>query len=256
MHPRPKRSLGQNFLRDEKVVARIIDSLDLNSQDTVIEVGPGLGALTGHLVGHGTNVIAIEFDRDMVAELRSTFPDTANLTIVNTDALSVDFEDLLGNTSRVKVVANLPYNISTAILQRFIAKRELFTVLVLMFQKEVVDRILALPGKSERGFLTVLTQNAFTAERLFDVPPDAFFPVPKVQSSVVKLMPCTNTFDLEALERVASAAFRQKRKTLHNNLKETEFSFVLTAAGVDPGRRAETLTNEEWKTVVEALNNK
>lgn len=256
MEHRPKRSLGQNFLRDETIVSRIIGSLWLTPGDTVLEIGPGLGALTQHLVKEAKKVIALEFDRDMVTELARKFADASNLSIINTDALSVDLDDLLKPEAPVKVAANLPYNISTAILQRLIAARENFISLVLMFQKEVVDRILARPSTGERGFLTVLVENAFHVERLFDVPPQAFYPAPKVQSSVVRLVPRPVSIDEVVLEQLASAAFRQRRKTLHNNLKDTDFAHLPSAAGVDPGRRAETLTNEEWRALVQASNKK
>jgi 16S rRNA (adenine1518-N6/adenine1519-N6)-dimethyltransferase len=256
MQHRPKRSLGQNFLQDEHVIARIVASLKLKPQDTVIEIGPGLGALTRELIGKARNVIAIEFDRDMVLELRSSIGHSPDLNIINTDALSVDFEDLIGNAESTKVVANLPYNISTAILQRLIEQRGLFNSLVLMFQKEVVDRIVASPGNTERGFLTVLTENAFLSERLFDVPPEAFFPAPKVQSSVVRLTPRPGEVDEVLLTRIASAAFQQKRKTLHNNLKETPYYNRLATTGIDGRRRAETLTNLEWQEIVKAAQNK
>ena len=256
MQHRPKRSLGQNFLQDGSVIARIVGSLDLTAEDTVVEIGPGLGALTRELINKAKNVIVIEFDRDMVEHLRSSFHGISNLKIINTDALSVDFEEVAGGGARVKLVANLPYNISTAILQRLIKQRSLFEFLVLMFQKEVVDRIIAPPGNSERGFLTVLTENAFKSERLLDVPAGAFFPVPRVQSSVVKLTPFESSVDDDTLERLASAAFRQKRKTLHNNLKDTEFSHVLNAVGLDGRRRAETLTSDEWRSLAASVQNK
>jgi 16S rRNA (adenine1518-N6/adenine1519-N6)-dimethyltransferase len=163
--------------------------------------------------------------------------------------LSVDFEQILGPDVKAKLVANLPYNISTPILQRLIDQRKVFSRLILMFQREVVERITATPGGKQRGFLSVLVEDAFNVERLFDVSPRAFVPVPKVWSSVVKLEPRASTVsDHAALRRLLSLAFGQKRKTLLNNLKlgMPDAAGVLLTADIDGRRRAETLTLDEW----------
>jgi 16S rRNA (adenine1518-N6/adenine1519-N6)-dimethyltransferase len=249
---RAKKSLGQNFLRDESVVERIIDALDLQKKETVIEIGPGRGALTETLLARAGKVIAIEFDRDMVAVLKDRF-DT--LQIVEGDVLGVDFRDLAG-AEPLKVVGNLPYNISTPILQRLMDSRELFSVLVLMFQREVVDRITAAAGNSDRGYLTVLTEAAFEVERLFDVPPTAFQPTPKVWSSVVRLRPKTSVSVDETFRRLVSVAFAQKRKTILNNLKSelNDAAALLRDGEIDPRRRAESLTLAEWFRLFEVVS--
>ena len=176
---RAKKSLGQNFLRDSEVVDRIIGTLDLEKDDTVVEIGPGHGALTERLVESAVRVIAIEFDRDLVLPLNERFGGFRNFSLLNADALSIDLSDVLRGRppDHTKLVANLPYNISTPILQRLIEFRHLFSSLVLMFQREVVERITAQPGSSNRGFLSVLVENAFKTEHRFDVPPSAFRPV-------------------------------------------------------------------------------
>lgn len=260
-----KKSLGQNFLTDQDIIKKIVDALALTAADTVIEIGPGRGALTEHLIEKAGKVIAIELDRELVPFLRDKFAGYANFVVHEEDALEINFEALIGKTvppadaggSDVKLVANLPYYISTAILQRLAEQRSSFSSLVLMFQREVVERISAKPGDSERGFLTVLIEAAFSVERLFDVPPTAFQPVPKVWSSVVCLVPKSKSIgDEESFRDLVSAAFGQKRKTILNNLKG-EFPLAgtaLAAAGIDPSRRAESLLLEEWLRLSEAIH--
>jgi len=255
---RPKKSLGQNFLRDVGIVGKIVDALRLESDDLVIEIGPGHGALTKLLIANGCRVLAIEFDRDLIAGLEDQFSGDHGFKLLQADALEVDFAELVRseNEGTAKLVANLPYNISTPILQNLIAQRESFSELVLMFQREVVDRITAPPGDSERGFLTVLVENAFDAERLFDVRPEAFYPRPKVWSAVVRLVPKPSPIiDQRALRSVASTAFQQKRKTLRNNLKGLlpDPGEVLSSLGIDPERRAQTLSLAEWAAIIAAV---
>lgn len=249
---RPKRSLGQNFLRDDGIIQKIVGALDLDNNDTVVEIGSGQGALTGRLVGQAGSVIAIEFDRDLIGPLKTRFGSFANFRLVNADALSVDFSAVLAACDiggQAKLIANLPYNISTPILRRLAEQRSLFSTLVLMFQKEVVERITAGPGGKERGFLSVITESAFETEYLFDVPPEAFSPVPRVRSSVVRLTP-KEPFpgDERLFWQTVSAGFAQKRKTILNSLRPRfpDARDLLTSAGIDPMRRAETLSLDEW----------
>ncbi len=252
-----KKSLGQNFLVDENYVRRIIAALDLDESDTVVEIGPGRGAITEFLVESGANVIAVELDRNFVPMLRERFDASDNFSVVEADANQVDFEELLpASPQSVKLVANLPYYISTPILQHLSTQRHLFGSLVLMFQKEVVDRITAKPGDSDRGFLTVLVEAAFAVEKLFDVPPNAFRPVPKVTSSVARFIPKVSEItDENAFRDLVSAAFAQKRKTILNNLKTVypDAKDALANSGIDAQRRAETLTLAEWLLLIEHL---
>ncbi len=256
---RAKKSLGQNFLRDQAVIDRIIDALDLGNHETVIEIGPGLGALTERLLTKAAQVIAIEFDRDMIALLSERFASFNNFRLINADVLNVDFVDVLKTSNineKAKLVANLPYNVSTPILQRLIEQRHLFSRLVLMFQREVVERITATPGGKERGFLSVLVENAFDSEYLFDVPPEAFQPIPKVWSSVVRLTSKpTSTADEVLFREIASLSFAQKRKNILNNLKTKlpDAATILERAGIDGKRRAETLTLKEWIILTETI---
>lgn len=258
---RPRKSLGQNFLRDEQVIRRIVGALRLESTDTVVEIGPGTGALTRGLIETAGRVIAIEFDRDLVPPLNDQFRGKPNFKLLNRDALEVDFREILEPNEKglkIKLVANLPYNISTPILQRLIDQRFLFSELVLMFQREVVERITAQPGGKERGFLSVMVESAFDTEYLFDVPPDAFFPVPKVWSAIVRLKPReTEVIDDRLFRKLVSVSFAQKRKTILNNLRNTYAGAadLLIAAGIDGKRRAETLTLDEWLTLTRVIAN-
>ena len=262
MQHRPKRSLGQNFLRDASVSQRIVDALDLQPDEQVIEIGPGEGALTEQLMETGASVTAIEFDSQLAAMLHRKFADRANFTVVETDALEVDFNALNPRPairdpqSKQKLIANLPYNISTPILQRLIEQREIFSRLVLMYQREVVERITATPCGKERGFLSVIAQNAFEIEYLFDVPPQAFYPVPKVWSAVIRLTPKPRTNGEAKLREVVSKAFAQKRKTLANNLSRTypDIAVVLNDLSLPPKVRAEELTLDQWRQLVRHLS--
>ena len=250
---RAKKSLGQNFLTDPNYVRKIVAALDPRPDDTLIEIGPGLGALTEALIDSGAGVTAIELDRDLAQLLRDRYASRPNFQLIEQDALRIDFA-ALGQVP-AKLIANLPYYISTAILERLSEQRACFTTLVLMFQKEVVDRITAAPGKSERGFLTVMVEAAFRVEKLFDVPPTAFRPAPKIMSSVVRLVPKKPLpVDESAFRGLLSTAFRQKRKTILNNLKPTypNAAALLERSGIEPARRAESLSLDEWQRLFDA----
>lgn len=255
--PFAKKSLGQNFLVDQGYIQRIVDAARLTPDDTVIEVGPGRGALTGKLVETGAHVIAIELDLGLIPILEKQFRGHDNFELIKADVLKTDLSRFATERRKLKVVSNLPYYISTAVLQHLIEHRQHFSDMILMFQREVVDRIVAEPGNSERGFLTVLVETFLSVEKLFDVPPSAFKPIPKIWSSVVRLVPKDVNGSLNGseyqFERLISAAFRQKRKTILNNLKAgadqlkiTEPTMLLSNADIEPTRRAETLTSEEW----------
>src|SRR5256885_1934216 len=182
-----KRRFGQNFLVDRNVVDRIIASVNPQPDQTIIEIGPGRGALTSLLIEKAKRVVAIEFDRDLVAQLRSKFSASPTLELVAADALTIDFCATIQPAQQARVVANLPYNIATAILQRLIEQRHCLSEMTLMLQREVVDRITAEAGSSERGYLSVVVEANCESEKLFDVAPQAFRPVPKVWSTVVRL---------------------------------------------------------------------
>lgn len=257
-----KKSFGQNFLIDQNYIDKIISALNPKREETIVEIGAGRGALTEKLIESGANVIAIELDRDLVPLLRDEFAKYKNFKLVEIDALKIDFLQLTKDKGqRTKLVANLPYNISTAILQRLIGQRAAFSEMILMFQREVVERITAEPGTKERGFLSVLVEAYLETEKLFDIPPNAFRPVPKVWSAVVRLRPKESSTENEDLFRkIISAGFAQRRKTILNNfknapeyLKMDDPEKLLKDCEIDAKRRAETLTLEEWKRIAANL---
>jgi 16S rRNA (adenine1518-N6/adenine1519-N6)-dimethyltransferase len=264
-----KRRFGQNFLVDRGTVDRIVDAVRPQSDETIVEIGPGRAALTSRLIEKAGRVVAIEFDRDLIPQLRVRFANASNLTLVEADALTTDFCAVIAPAERARVVANLPYNIATAILQRLIEQRSCVTEMTLMLQREVVDRITAEAGSSERGYLSVLVEAYCETEQLFDVAPQAFRPAPKVWSTVLRLRVrpkiAVEVKGEALLWKVVSAGFAQRRKTILNNLREAPesiqdllkkrggASIVLCDAGIPPLRRAETFTLEEWALLVNAI---
>ncbi|MGZ8847020.1 MAG: 16S rRNA (adenine(1518)-N(6)/adenine(1519)-N(6))-dimethyltransferase RsmA [Pyrinomonadaceae bacterium] len=267
-HP-SKRRFGQNFLVDRSVIERIIAAVGPRPVETIIEIGPGQGALTSRLVEKAGRVIAIEFDRDLVPQLRAQFGAVSNLKLIEADALTVNYCEVIQPAAQTRVVANLPYNIGTAILQRLIEQRHCISEMTLMLQREVVDRITAAPGSSDRGYLSVLVEAYCETEKLFDVSPQAFRPAPKVWSTVVNLRVrprlAIEVKDEALLWKIVSAAFAHPRKTILNNLREAPetiqellkkrggASIVLCDAGIPPLRRAETFALEDWGLLLNAI---
>ena len=265
---RPSKRFGQHFLHDRNIIGKIISAFAPRTDETVVEIGPGTGALTATLVERAAQVIAIEFDRKLIEPLHERFGQRDNFRLVEADALEADICELIKPAANARIVANLPYNISTAILQRLI-EQSCITEMVLMLQKEVVDRMLAPAGSSDRGYLSVMVEAYCESEKLFDVSPGAFRPPPKVWSTVVRLERRpkikSGVPDEELLWRTVSAGFAQKRKTILNNLRNSSgplqqrvkdnggASIVLCKAEVDVQRRAETLTFDEWVRILNAL---
>lgn len=266
----PKKRFGQNFLEDERVIERIVREVNPRPGETIIEIGPGRGALTSRLLQNAGRLYAIEFDRDLIPALGARFKAQQNFILIEGDALVIDLCSLVTPTEEARVVANLPYYISTAILQRLIEQRGCLTELVLMLQREVVERITAPPSSSERGYLSVLVEAYCEAEKLFDVAPTAFHPVPKIWSSVVRLrvrqQPIIDVGDENLLWRIVSVGFAQRRKTIFNNLRNAPADLqsrieqvggaasALERAGIEARRRAETLTLEEWSSLARSLD--
>ena len=265
----PKRRFGQNFLVDKTVIDRIVAAVNPEPDEVILEIGPGQGALTSRLVERAGRVVAIELDRDLIPTLRARFASTSNFELVEADALTASYCEIVRPAETARVVANLPYNIGTAILQRLIEQRHCLSDKILMLQREVVDRITAPPDSSERGFLSVLVEAYCEAEKLFDVPPRAFRPAPKVWSTVVHLRARkqigAEVKNEELFWRVVSAGFMHPRKTILNNLREAPHeiqellkrrggaSIILCEAGITPLRRAETFSLEEWAWLVNAM---
>lgn len=266
---RPQKRFGQNFLTNQSIISRIISSLDPKPGETIIEIGPGEGALTHPLLQRQARVVAIEFDNNLIPRLEQKFGSSDNFHLIHADALSTDYCEIIRPSNTARVVANLPYNVSTAILQRLIEQRACVTEMVLMLQREVVDRITAVPGSSERGYLSVLVEAYCETEKLFDVAPGSFRPAPQVWSSVVRITPrrdsAAQVKDEKLLWRIVSAGFAQRRKTILNNIRNAPqplqetvknhggASIVLCRAEVELQRRAETLTLEEWARIARAM---
>jgi 16S rRNA (adenine1518-N6/adenine1519-N6)-dimethyltransferase len=252
-----RKSLGQNFLLDLNLTGRIARAAGPLDGVTVVEIGPGPGGLTRALLTHGARrVIAIERDPRAVAalgELAARVPD--RLTIIEDDALSFDVRPLLDGPARV--VANLPYNISTALLIGWLqAEPAWYDALVLMFQREVAERIVAAPGSKAYGRLSVLSSWRTEPKIMFDIAPTAFVPPPKVTSTVVRLVPRANPLpcDRRRLERVTEAAFGQRRKMLRQSLKSLgDAPALLDATGLDPQARAEDIPVEGFVALARAL---
>jgi 16S rRNA (adenine1518-N6/adenine1519-N6)-dimethyltransferase len=254
----PQKSLGQNFIRDPKVLERIGELAELSKEDEVLEIGAGLGALTLFL-GEGVGrVIAIEKDRKLLEELKKTVSHLKNVEIISGDALQVDFREFYrGN--KIKVVSNLPYSALSPILVRLLEEREIFSMLVLMVQREVGERIIALPGGKEYGSISILVQTYMDAQIKLYVPPSAFWPQPKVQSVVLKLVPLPKPRihipDEELYKKIIRAAFSSRRKILANSLSslfpKEKVEEILESSGIDRKRRAETLSLEEFGRLTE-----
>ncbi len=257
---RAKKSLGQNFLLDLNITAKVARAAGDLSDATVIEVGPGPGGLTRALLAHDARrVIAIERDDRCLAalaEVSAHYP--GQLEVIAGDAMRTDFAALAAGAGPVRIVANLPYNIGTELLVRWLtpaAWPPYWSSLTLMFQKEVAQRIVAGPGDDAYGRLGVLAGWRTQARIVFDLPPQAFTPPPKVTSAVVHVTPRENPLpaDQKKLARVTEAAFGQRRKMLRQSLKALGGERLLEAAGIDPTRRAETLSIEEFVRLANLL---
>ncbi|MFN0109439.1 MAG: 16S rRNA (adenine(1518)-N(6)/adenine(1519)-N(6))-dimethyltransferase RsmA [Blastocatellia bacterium] len=259
VYQKAKRRFGQNFLVRSEYCDRIVASVRPRTDETILEIGPGQGALTELLIETGARIVAIEVDRDLILPLTRSFASRENFTLIEADALTFDFSQAIAPAATARVVANLPYNISTPILQRLIEHRHCISEMTLMLQREVVERITATPGGKEYGYLSVLVQLYCEPESLFDVPPSAFRPVPKVVSSIVKLKvrpePAAVVSDEALFVELTKTLFAQRRKTILNNLRSgwtrlglasaEQIKLVLAASELDPQRRAETLTITE-----------
>jgi 16S rRNA (adenine1518-N6/adenine1519-N6)-dimethyltransferase len=245
MH-QPRKRFGQNFLQDETVVDHIVSAIHPTENDRLVEIGPGLGALTTHLLPLVKKMDVIELDRDIVPKLASTCKDLGELIIHQADALSFDFASL--GSLKLRVVGNLPYNISTPLLFHLIDQMDCIQDMHFMLQKEVVDRICAKVGTKDYGRLAIMIQYHCFVEKLFEVSPDAFYPKPKVTSAVVCLIPKKEktSCDVKQLSQLVKQSFSQRRKTLKNNLKEFVSVEQLEALSIDPGARPEQITIEQY----------
>jgi 16S rRNA (adenine1518-N6/adenine1519-N6)-dimethyltransferase len=249
----PRKRFGQNFLADPHYVARILDAVAPRRGDNIVEIGPGLAALTAGLIERAGHVTAIEIDRDLAARLRSSYT-AEQLALQEADALDFDFATL-GEAQRI--VGNLPYNISTPLLFHLMQFTPRIHDIHVMLQKEVVARMAAAPGTSDYGRLSVMLQAKFAVTRLFVIPPGAFRPAPEVDSAFARLTPLGSAAPRIADEvlfaRIVAAAFGQRRKTLRNALSSICGDAELRGAGLDPGARGETLSVHDYVRLAAAL---
>lgn len=260
----PLKALGQNFLIDRGVIEKIVACAEVGPEDYVLEIGPGRGALTEVLAERAGRLVLIEFDHALAADLKRRFANDSRVTIIDADVLTVDLEYLLSMADRWKVVANLPYNISTAVLFRLLDIRHKVSRMVLMLQKEVGDRLVAPPDCKDYGVTTVLLGLWFTIKREFLVRPGSFHPAPKVDSAVLSFVPLAvprvAIGNPDIFKRVVKGAFAMRRKTLSNCLKGAELvqpeelNGILTECEIDGKRRGETLTLEEFARLSRAFS--
>ena len=253
----PRKRFGQHFLTDPDVNAAIVRAIGPQPGDAMVEIGPGLGALTTPLCARLAHLHAVEIDRDVIATLRRKY-DPARLSVQEGDALSFDFAALARQLGRdLRVVGNLPYNISTPLLFHLAGFADRIIDCHFMLQLEVVERMVAAPGGRDYGRLSVMLQYRFAMEHLFDVPPDAFEPPPRVDSAIVRMAPKTaaqrGAHDEGLLGEVVMQAFSQRRKVLRNTLKGRASAEQLEAAGIDPGARAEEIALENYVALADLL---
>lgn len=256
------KSLGQNFLIDDSVLEDIVTGADVNSDDLVIEIGPGVGSLTAQLLNKAKKVVSIELDNDLIPILESELGDQPNFTLIHNDALKVDFNEIIGDEKSVKLVANLPYYVTTPIIVKLLKEGYNFKSLTIMIQKEVAERIDAEPNCKDYGSLSLLVQYYCNTKIIRKVSPGCFIPQPKVDSIVIRLdrleAPRVTVQDEKLMFDIIRNAFNMRRKTLWNGVKflglpKDKLEEAFKNADVDPKRRGETLSLEEFATLADEI---
>ena len=272
-HIRANKSLGQNFLVSEQVVEAIVDSSCIGKQDFVIEIGPGLGTLTKFLIQKAGKVLAVELDRKMISILENRFANCDNFSLLNQDILKVDLKKIIeeekakGKIKNVKIVANLPYYITTPIIMKLLEDKLPLESITVMIQKEVADRLIAIPGDKETGAITYRVYYYAEAEAIMEVPKESFIPEPEVTSKVIKLNirkePAVKIEEEEVLFRIIKCAFLQRRKTLLNALvnakvflNKEEGVKILEEIGLEQDVRAEKLRLEDYAKITKLIIDK
>lgn len=254
---RPRQRFGQNFLHDPGSIRRILAAIDPRPGEHLVEIGPGQGAITAGLLAAAGALDVVEIDRDLVGPLADRLGGQGALRVHLADALTFDLCALSAAGPQLRLVGNLPYNISTPLLFRFLEQADCLIDLHLLLQKEVVERITAAPGSKTYGRLSVMVQTWCVARRLLVIGPGAFHPAPKVDSALVRLVPrrppTPSPHDPALHARLVAAAFAQRRKTLRNSLGALASAAQLAALGLDPGARAETIPVADWVRLANAL---
>jgi len=252
----PRKSLGQNFLQDPNIIAKIVASLNVQADDMVLEIGPGRGALTELILPLANHFHLVEYDRDLVTYWQDRATTASNLSVHNADILQFDVAQIL-NTQSIKVIGNLPYNISSPVLFHLMRYADHISSQVVMLQKEVVQRMAAEPGGKNYGRLSVMLQQRYDIEYLFTVPPGAFFPPPKVESAIARLTPLRHiahpVANAGGFESLVKQAFSQRRKTLRNTLKGLLTSEQIESVGINPSARAETLSVADFTALANCV---
>ncbi|EWH09111.1 16S ribosomal RNA methyltransferase KsgA/Dim1 family protein [Catenovulum agarivorans DS-2] len=253
-----RKRFGQNFLTDDHIIGHIVDAIDPTDDDILVEIGPGLGALTFPVLERVKHLNVVELDKDLVARFESDALLTRRLTVYQSDALKFDFSQLLDQQKKIKVFGNLPYNISTPLLFHLFSFADQIEDMHFMLQKEVVSRMCAQPGTKAFGKLSVMTQYYCDSYLVADVPPESFSPPPKVDSAVIRLVPKAQRadVDVEVLQKVAGAAFNQRRKTIRNSLKDLISAEELSQLGIEPTARAEALSLDNFIQISQFISKK
>ena len=250
MNHTPRKRFGQNFLHDQNVIQKIVSAIRLRKEDLLIEIGPGEGALTCQLLPQLSAMHAIELDRDLIPQLQQRCSSIGNLTLHNADVLKFDFSAIDEPDRPLRVVGNLPYNISTPLIFHLLQHQTRIQDMHFLLQKEVVDRLAAAPNSRTYGRLSVMVQAQCQVEKLFSVPPGAFNPIPKVTSAVVKLTPNktlnSGIEDSLMFEQIVRQAFSQRRKTLRNALRDLVDISCLETLSISPASRPENLSVKDY----------
>lgn len=255
---RARKRFGQNFLEDNGVIDNILRAINPQPGDHLVEIGPGQGALTSQLSASACQLDVIELDRDLIPGLLAAYSVNPRFKLHSADALKFDFAALAADSQPLRVVGNLPYNISTPLIFRLLENAAIIRDMHFMLQLEVVERLAATPGSKDWGRLGIMAQYYCQVDKLFEVPPEAFNPRPKVQSAIVRLAPWRESpwpaCDAQLLRQVVRTAFGQRRKTLRNNLKGLIDTPRLESLGIDPGARAETLELHQFIEITTAIH--
>lgn len=255
---RPRKRFGQHFLHDRSVVDRIVRAIGPRPGETVVEIGPGEGALTDALLARSQSLHVVELDRDLAARLRARYEGDPRVRVHQGDALDFDFRELAPSGHALRVVGNLPYNVSTPLLFHLLDQSRAIADMHFMLQREVVDRIVAAPGGADYGRLTVMVALACESEKLFDVSSGAFRPPPRVTSAVVRLrvraQPPVRLSDPESFASLVARLFSRRRKTLRNSLRGSLDADAIAALGIDPMARPETLDLAGFAALANAVH--